>query len=127
MVRVLGVIIIILGLVGVVFGVMFFPQANSAQQKVADELAPLTLDKLDAQYDVVVTKFHQLQAAEEPNIQAGKAAPSSTYAYISAQRALLGLAKSNVATVNFVMYMGIVCIALGVGLAATGVVLVLKK
>jgi hypothetical protein len=118
--RVLGIIIIILGLVGVVFGILFFPQASSGRNEVADSIAPIPLDHLNATYDAVVVKHDQIRAAEEPNIQAGKAMPSDMYNYLSAQRALLGLAKSNIGTVDFVQFMGIVCICMGVGVAAAG-------
>jgi hypothetical protein len=118
--RILGIIVIILGLVGVVFGILFFPQASSGRNEVANSIAPLTLDQVNAKYDAVVVKHDQIRAAEEPNIQAGQALPSDMYNYLSSQRALLGLAKSNIGIVNFVQYMGIVSIAMVVGLAAAG-------
>ena len=61
-------------------------------------------------------------AQEEPAIQGGTAAASATYNYLSAQRALLGLAKANVGNVNAVMMNGIVDIILGLGLVLTGFV-----
>ncbi len=125
--RVLGIIIIILGLVGIVFGAMFFPQANAGRDEIAVAVAPLTLDQVEAKYDAVVVKHDQIKAAEEPNIQAGKAMPSDMYNYLYAQRALLGLAKSNIGLVDFIQYMGILSIVTGAGLAAAGVVLVFKK
>ena len=66
-------------------------------------------------------------AAEEPNIQAGKAAPSAMYNYLSAQRALLGLAKANMGTVDAVRTNGIIDIVTGLGLVLAGVALMYKK
>jgi hypothetical protein len=125
--RVLGVIVIILGLVGIVFGIMFFPQASAGQDEIAVAVAPLTLDQVVDKYDEVTVKYDAVMAAEGPAIAAGTAYPSVTYAYLAGQRALLGLAKSNLGFVHFVQFMGAVSICLGAGLAVTGVVLVAKK
>jgi hypothetical protein len=125
--RILGIIIIILGLVGLVFGIIFLPRANAAQDEIATQVAPLTLDEIDSHYDAVTAAFNTYMAQEEPGIQAHTAMPSAMYAYLSGQRALLGLAKANMGTVTLVRYLGIVCICLGAGVAAAGVVLVVKK
>lgn len=125
--RVLGIIILILGLVGAVFGILFLPMANSAQDEIAVQTAPIPLDQINAKYDAVTAKFNTQMAQEEPQIQAGKAAPSVLYDYLGAQRALLGLAKANMGTVSLVRYLGIAGICVGVGLAAAGVAVILKK
>ena len=125
--RALAVIVIILGLAALVFGILFIPQANSGEKEIADSVAPLTLDQVDAKYDAVAVKYNALKAAEEPQIQAGKAAPTSNYLYLSAQRALLGLAKSNMGTVSFVRTSGIVNIIVGLGLILAGLVLLRKS
>jgi hypothetical protein len=125
--RILAIIVIIMGLVGVVFGILFIPQANSAEQEIADEIAPLTLDQLNPKYDVVKAKFIEQMALEEPQIQAGQAAPSSLYAYYAGQRALLGLAKSNMGVASLVRMLGIVNILVGLGLVLTGFVLFRKS
>lgn len=114
--RVLGIIIIILGLVGVVFGILFLPMASSAEQAVADSIAPkLTLDQVDATYTQLDAAVKQM-AGNEPNYLA-------TYA----QKIGVGLAKANIGTAKLVRYLGILNICLGVGVAAAGLVLVLKK
>lgn len=118
--RILGIIVLVLGLVGVVFGIMFIPMASSASNEIATQVAPLTLDQVSPKYDAVTAAFNTQMAKEEPQIQAGKAAPSAFYAYLSGQRALLGLAKSNMGSVTLVRFLGIAFICLGVGLAATG-------
>jgi len=125
--RILAVIVIILGLATLVLGVLFIPQANSGEKEIADSIAPLTLDQVNDKYDAVSVKYDALKAAEEPQIQAGKAAPTITYVYISAQRALLGLAKSNIETVTFIRYNGIIDIMVGLGLVAAGTVLLVKN
>jgi hypothetical protein len=118
--RVLGIIVLILGLVGVVFGIVFLPMANSAENEITTQVAPLTLDQVSPKYDAVTAAFNKQMAAEEPQIQAGKALPSAIYNYYAAQRALLGLAKANLGTVTLVRFLGIVNICIGVGLAAAG-------
>jgi hypothetical protein len=118
--RILGIIVLILGLVGLIFGILFLPMANSAENEIAVQVTPLTLDQVAPKYDLVTAKFNEQMAKEEPQIQAGKAMPSDIYNYYSAQRALLGLAKSNMGTVTLLRFLGIVNICLGVGIAATG-------
>jgi hypothetical protein len=125
--RILGAIVIILGLAVLVFGILFIPQASSAEKEIADSVAPLTLSQVDGKYDAVSMKYDQLKMAEEPNIQGGTAAPSATYNYLSAQRALLGLAKSNIGTAKLVRTHGIINIVLGLGLILTGLVLVTRR
>jgi hypothetical protein len=67
----------------------------------------------------VASKYDAIKTAEEPKIQAGQAAASDTYNYLSAQRALLGLAKSNIGIAGLVKSIGIVNIILGIGLILT--------
>jgi len=52
-------------------------------------------ERFNATYDTLTTHFDQYMQAEEPNIQAGKAAPTATYDYFAAQRALMAQAKAN--------------------------------
>jgi hypothetical protein len=125
--RVIGVIVIILGLAALVFGILFIPQASSAEKEIADSVAPLTLDQVNDKYDAVAAKYNQLKMAEEPGIQAGTAAPSPTYNYLAAQRALLGLAKSNIGTAKFVRTNGLIDIIVGLGLVLAGFVLLRKS
>jgi len=125
--RALAVIVIILGLAALVFGILFIPQASSAEKQIADSVAPLTLDQVDAKYDAVAVKYDALKAAEEPQIQAKTAAPTINYVYLSAQRALLGLAKSNIGTAKFVRLNGLIDILVGLGLVLAGFVLLRKS
>lgn len=118
--RILGIVVLILGLVGIVFGIVFMPMANSAQDEITTQVAPLTLDQVSPKYDQVTAAFNQAMAAEEPQIQAGKAMPSAMYNYLGSQRALLGLAKANMGTVTLLRFLGIVNICIGLGLAFAG-------
>jgi hypothetical protein len=125
--RVLAVIVIILGLASLVLGIMFIPQAASGNKTIADEVAPLKISEIDAHYDAVSAAFNVQMAKEEPGIQGGTAMPSAMYNYLSAQRALLGLAKANVGTVKAVRVNGIVDIIVGLGLILGGFVLLRKS
>ncbi len=120
--RTLAIIVIILGVVSLALGVMFIVQSGSGRQQIADSVKPLTLDQVNPTYDKISASYDQVMAQEEPAIQGGTAAASATYNYLSAQRALLGLAKANIGNVNAVMMNGIVDIILGLGLVLTGFV-----
>ena len=125
--RVFGMVVAIIGVACLVFGIIFILQSNTGKQTVADEIKPLASSELNAKYDTVKAKQLQVMAAEEPKIQAGQAAPSVTYDYLSAQRALLGLAKSNTMLSGFVMMSGLVDIILGIGLILAGMTLFMKQ
>jgi ABC-type dipeptide/oligopeptide/nickel transport system permease component len=125
--RLIGMIVALVGVACLVFGIVFIVQSNSAKKMVADEISPLALSDLNAKYDTVKAAQIKQMAAEEPNIQAGKAAPSVMYDYLSAQRALLGLAKSNVLTAQSVMMNGILDIVIGIGLFLGGMVMIRKS
>jgi len=124
--RFYGIIVALIGVAILVMGIVFMAQSNTAKKTVADEISPVTLSNLNAQYNTVEAAQEKQMAAEEPGIQAGQAAPSAMYNYLSAQRALLGLAKSNIGTSGFVMMSGTVDIVLGIGLALIGMVLYMK-
>ncbi len=125
--RAIAIIVAILGLAVFVFGILFVAQAGSAETEVANSVAPLTLDQVNPKYDAVAIKYNDAKAAEEPKIQAGQALPSVTYDYFSAQRALLGLAKSNIGVAKFVRTSGTVDIILGLGVFLAGVWMLRKS
>lgn len=124
--RVIAVIVVLLGLASLVLGILFLTQASSAEQEVANLIAPLKLAELDAKYDAVKAKADAMKATEEPQIQAGQAMPSAMYNYLSIQRTSLGLARANVGTASFVRTTGIINIILGLGLVLAGVALLRK-
>ena len=124
--RFYGIIVALIGVAILVMGIVFMAQANTAKKTVANEISPITLSNLNAQYNTVEAAQEAQAAKEEPGIQAGQAAPSAMYNYLSAQRALLGLAKSNMGTSGFVMMSSTVDIILGIGLVLIGVALYMK-
>ena len=120
MMRIIAILVSVLGLVALVFGIVFITQASSAEQQIASEIQPVKIAEVDAKYEAVKTNQMPLRAAEEPNIQAGKAAPSAMYIYLSGQRTSLGLAKANIGVAGFVRMSGIIDIIIGLGLILAG-------
>ena len=110
--RIIAVIIMILGLASLVFGVVFVAQASSAEDEVAESIAPLPLDQLDAQYDTVKAQYEQMKAAG--------AQPGTDYNYLIIQKTGLGLARSNIGIAQSVRMNGIIDIVLGLGLGLAG-------
>lgn len=122
----IAIVVGVIGLVALVFGIMLIPQASSARQEIASEIAPVKIAEVDAKYDAVKVKQVAMMQQEEPQIQAGKAAPSVMYTYLTVQRTSLGLAKANIGLTDFVKTCGIINIILGIGLILAGVVLFKK-
>jgi hypothetical protein len=122
-----SLIIIAIGAASLVFGIIFIVQSGSAKQQIADDIAPLTLDEVDARYDAVVVQHNTMRSAEEPKIQTGQAAPSAMYNYLSIQRTSLGLTRTSIGLANFTRMTGIIDIIVGVGLLFAGVLLMQKR
>jgi hypothetical protein len=112
----------VIGVICIVFGTMFILQAGSKQKEIAGEIQPLKIEQVDAKYATVKAAQIAIATVEEPKIQAGQAAPSAMYTYLSAQRALLGLAKSNLNVVEFVRFTGILNIVIGAGFVLVSLV-----
>ena len=119
--RLCSIVVSLVGVVALVFGIIFITQAGSSAQEVADSIQPVKLAELDGTYETVKAKQMAIRAAEEPQIQAGTAAPSSTYNYLTIQRSSLGLARTNVGLAGFVRTSGILDILVGIGLVLAGV------
>jgi hypothetical protein len=117
--RVLAIIVILLGIASIVFGILFVTQAADARQEVADSIAPLPLDQLDAQYDTVTDQYNQMKAAG--------AQPDTQFNYLYATKTGLGLARANIGTANAVRMNGIVDIVVGAGLVLSGLALSRKS
>jgi hypothetical protein len=115
-----AIVVMVLGVTCLVFGIIFITQASSAEKEIASEIQPLKIAEVDAKYDAVKAKQIALMTTEEPNIQAGKAAPSDMYNYLTVQRTSLGLARANIGLTGFVRTSGIIDIILGVGLILAG-------
>jgi hypothetical protein len=115
-----AIVVAVLGVVALVFGIIFITQASSAEQDIANEIQPLKIAEVDAKYEAVKASQTALAMTEEPNIQAKTAAPTATYSYLTAQRASLALAKTNIGLAGFVRTSGIMGIIVGVGLILVG-------
>ena len=124
--RIIAMVVALIGVAILVMGIVFEFQSNAGKQKVADEITPVALADLNATYDQVKAGYAHYSALEEPGIRAKTAAPSATYDYYAAQRALLGMAKSNISLSKFVMMCGTVDIVLGLGLILAGIALYMK-
>jgi hypothetical protein len=116
-----AILVMVTGVVALIFGIIFIPQASSAEKEIADSITPLALSEVDAKYDAVSTSQQQMRAAEEPGIQAGTAAPSAMYNYLTIQRTSLGLTRSNIGFASFLRTTGIIYIIVGLGLILAGV------
>jgi hypothetical protein len=125
--RVIAIIVAILGLAAFVYGILFVAQSGTVESQVADSIAPLTISEVDAKYDAVAVKYDAAKNAEEPKIQAGQAAPSVMYDYLAAQRALLGLSKTNIGMAKLLMTAGTVNIIIGLGIFLSGVWMLRKS
>jgi hypothetical protein len=125
--RILSLAIIILGIAAIASGAVFIFMANSANNEIVTSVLPLTVDQVNPKYDAVTAKFNQVMAAEEPAIQGGTAAPSALYNYLSAQRGLLGLAKTNIGVAKATTMSGYLDIGIGLSLAFAGIMLMAKK
>ena len=119
--KILAVIVVILGLASAVLGVIFTINSGTAQNEVADSIAPLPLDQLDARYETVKSSQMAMAAQEGQAIQNGQA-PSEMYSWLTLQRTSLGLARSNAGLSQLTLTLGIVNIVIGVGLILTGIV-----
>jgi hypothetical protein len=125
--RGMAMLIGILGVAVLVFGAIFIVRAGSGEQQIANEIQPLKLEEVNAKYDAVKAKQIEIAKAEEPQIQAGKAAPSAMYNYLSVQKSLLGVVKVNIALAGAVRMVGIMSVLAGLALLFAGVGLFRKN
>ncbi len=112
--KALSIIVLILGLASLVMGVIFVINSGTARTEVADSIAPLPLENLDAQYDTVKSAQQQMAGQEGAAIQQGN--PSSNYIWLTLQRTSLGLARSNIGTARLTMTLGYITAVIGVAL-----------
>ena len=121
LVRWMALIVVLLGVVSLVLGVALMGSAGSAKGQLAEDLKPLlTLDQVQARYDSVKPKQIAIAQAEEPNIQAGKAAPSTLYTYLTVSRAGLGLTRASLGLISLVRITGIMSLVSGIALVLAG-------
>jgi hypothetical protein len=119
--NILSMLVILIGVVCIVFGAMFIMQAASSRDTVVDELAAsgVTTETLNAAYDQAKAGLAQATAAGEAGIETAQS--------VGWQKASLGLAKSNLTTIDFVQKSGILAIVAGLGLSIAGVVSLKKS
>jgi hypothetical protein len=112
--NILSLLVIVIGVVCIVFGAMFIMQSASSRDTVIDELAAsgITAETLDAAYDQAKAGLAQATAAGEAGIETAQS--------IGWQKSSLGLAKSNLTTIDFVQKSGILAIVIGAGLSLAG-------
>jgi len=124
--RVSAVVVLILGLVALVFGIVFITQAGSAEDEIAESIAPLQLDDVDSRYEDVKAQQSAMRMVEGPAIQTG-ADPSAMYNYLTIQRTSLGLTRSQIGLASVTRTSGIINIIVGLGLILAGVGLFKKS
>jgi len=113
--RAIAIIIVILGLVSLIFGILFVTQAATAKQEVADSIAPLELENLDDTYDQAKAGIAQIKAAGmEPELS------------LTLQKTGLGLARANVGIADSARVNGLVNICVGLGLVLAGLAILRK-
>jgi predicted PurR-regulated permease PerM len=113
--RAISVIVAILGLAVLVFGILFIVQASSGEKEVADSIAPLPLEKLDAQYDALKSQYNQMKDSGAP--------VDANFNNLLSNKIGMGLARANVGTAALVRTSGIIDIILGLGLVLAGLAL----
>jgi di/tricarboxylate transporter len=122
--NILSILVAVVGVVCVVFGVLFIMSAGDNKATVVDELksSGLTTATLNATYDQVKGALEQYTAANKAAAVGSAAAASSAEAMQSYgyQKASLGLAKSNLNTIDFVQKSGILTIVIGAALVWVG-------
>jgi hypothetical protein len=119
--NILSILVTVIGIVCIVFGVLFIMQAGDSRTIVVDELAAsnVTVDNLNAKYD-------EAKAGLGKALAAGAAGTESAQT-VGWQKASLGIAKSSLTTIGFVEKSGIVTIVIGLGLALAGLGLMKKS
>jgi hypothetical protein len=112
--NILSILVAVVGVVAIVFGVMFMMSASSSRATLVDELkaSNLTLATLDAAYD-------QAKAGLTQALGAGAAGAESAQS-AGWQKASLSAAKASRGTIDFVEKSGMLTIVLGVGFVLSG-------
>jgi len=112
--NIVSILLAVIGVVCVVFGVLFMVSANKGKTTVVNELTAsgVTVATLDAKYDQAKAGLAQALAAGAAGNESAQSA--------GWQKASLGLAKSNLAMVDFVQKSGILTIVIGAGLVLAG-------
>jgi hypothetical protein len=120
--NILSILVAVVGVACIVFGVIFIMSASSGKTTVVDEMAAsgVTVDNLNAKYDLAKKGLADAMTAMATASDAAKATVNEKIQDAGWQKASLGLAKSNLAMVDFVQKSGILTIVIGAGLVLAG-------
>lgn len=118
----LSILVAIIGVVCIVFGVLFIMQAKSSRATLVDELktSGVTLATLDSTYDKAKAGLAQASTALATAPDVAKAAVNEKIQDAGWQKASLSGAKTSRATIDFVEKSGIFAIVIGLGFVLAG-------
>jgi hypothetical protein len=118
--KISALLVAIIGVVCIVFGVLFIMQAGTSRDALSAELkeSGVTLATLNTKYDEAKAGLAKAIAAGAPGVETSQS--------VGWQKASLGSAKTSASTISFVEKTGMVVIIVGVGFALAGLGL-LKK
>jgi hypothetical protein len=102
--------IAVVGVVCIVFGIMGIMGAGNSEQEVADELAPVTIANLDDTYDQISAAYSAVRGTDSPE-----------ESVLLGKKTSLGLARSNIGTIDFVRNTSILEIVIGAGLVIASI------
>jgi hypothetical protein len=102
--------IAVVGIVCIVFGIMGIMGAGNSEQEVADELAPVTIANLDDTYDQISAAYSAVRGTDSPE-----------ESVLLGKKTSLGLARSNIGTIDFVRNTSILEIVIGAGLVIASI------
>ena len=114
-----SLLVTLVGVVAIVFGIIFIMEAGSSRETLTNELkaSNVTLATLNAAYDQAKTGLEQATAAK--NVEGMQSA--------GWQKASLSVAKSSVSTISFVQNTGTLNILMGVGFVFIGLFMYMKR
>jgi hypothetical protein len=119
--NIISILVAVIGVVCVVFGVLFIVQSNSSRATLVDELkvSNVTLDTLDSAYNAAKDGLSKALAAGTAGAESAQSA--------GWQKAALSAAKSSRGTIDFVQMSGILTIVIGAGFVLAGAGLMKKS
>ena len=108
--------IAIVGVVAIIFGIMGIMEAGKAEDKVAEEIAPIAICDVNATYGQISGAYSAVKGTDTPEESA-----------LLLQKTSLGLAKSNIGTIKFLRNTSILEIIAGAGFVLASVGLLMKR